>query len=117
MVKNEDVIKEFVNYGTDETIKTKNVFFEQDVLFSYGYHFPMAVRLKDGWIINKSKCSSTTSKHQYYLKRLISGNIQEMNTHDLKEFLLSEIARNEKGMRFITFEELHKLKMLGELEK
>jgi hypothetical protein len=117
MVKNIDVIKEFVSYGTNEKIKTNNVFFEQDVLFSYGYHFPMAVRLKDGWIINRSKYSSSTSKHQGYLKRLIGGNIKEMNTAELKEFLLSEIARSEKGIRFITFEELHKLKMLGELEK
>ena len=45
--KNEEVIKEFVNYGLDETIKSKHLYFEQDVLFSYGSHFPLCIRLKD----------------------------------------------------------------------
>ena len=34
MVKNIDVIKEFTDFGTDESIKTDNIFFEQDVLYS-----------------------------------------------------------------------------------
>jgi hypothetical protein len=42
-----------------------NVFFEGDVLYSYGHHFPMMVR---GWnglnILNGERYSASTSKHQ-----------------------------------------------------
>ena len=114
MVKNIDVINEFTDFGTDESIKTDNVFFEQDVLYSYGYHFPLLVRFKDFWIINKSKYSSTTSKHQNYCRRCISGNIKEMNTSEIKELLLQNL--NDKGLRFVTFEELNKLRVLKQLE-
>ena len=70
-MKNEDIIENFVDGA--EAGRTKNVFIEDNVLYSYGYHFPMAMRIKDGYfIVNKDKYSSTTSRHQNILLRKIN---------------------------------------------
>jgi len=53
-MKNTDVINEFASFGTDEKIKAEHLYFEQDVLYSYGLHFPLCIRLKDFWLINKN---------------------------------------------------------------
>ena len=130
--KNEEVIKEFVNYGLDETIKSKHLYFEQDVLFSYGSHFPLCIRLKDCQLINKDGYSSTTSRHKGALIRAVVGNysydlktlelslknkeredIKLLTTQELKDFLLENLS--EKGLRFITFGELNKLRILKQL--
>lgn len=41
-----------------------NVFFEDDTIYSYGYHFPLAIRLPWGFLLNGDTPSSTTAKHQ-----------------------------------------------------
>ena len=122
--KNKDVAQEFVNYGIDESIKSEHFFFEQDVLFSYGYHFPMCIRLKDGWVINKDGYSRTTGKHKGLLINALNlnykeilkncpNNIKLLTTSEIKNFLTENVT--EKGFRFITFEELNKLRIIKEL--
>ena len=53
--------------GSGET-NNGNVFFEDDIIYSYGYHFPMAVFLKikgkDSVIVNESSYSISTSQQQ-----------------------------------------------------
>lgn len=45
--------------------KAGNMYFEGDVLYSYGEHFPLAVRTAyDQYIINGDKYSSSTTNHQ-----------------------------------------------------
>ena len=119
-MKNIDVVQEFVNYGTDETIKTRNLWFEGDALFSYGRHFPICIRLKDSFIINSVGYSQTTSTHRGHIireltdcndfkefeKRKNKGEFEDigiMNTSDMKE-LLDE----HEDLRFITISELNK---------
>lgn len=47
-----------------------NVFTDRDTIYSYGDHFPMGKRMDDGsLVINESKYSVTTSKHQGQLRR------------------------------------------------
>ena len=42
-----------------------NIWFEGDVIYSYGTHFPMAVRLPGGfYVLNGDRYSPTTSNHQ-----------------------------------------------------
>lgn len=41
-----------------------NVFFEGDVLYSYGTHFPLAVKCRNGYILNGDNYSSSTGQHQ-----------------------------------------------------
>ena len=126
-MKNRNVIKEFVNLGTNERIKTKSVFFEGDVLFSWGHHFPIGIRLKDGWIINSDGYSKSTATHQNYLIYEIANLydlkqlIKEKDKH--KDILISNsremknLMDEHEDLRFITIEELNRLKILNKLEK
>jgi len=122
--KNKEVAEEFANYGTDESIKAKHFYFEQDVLFSYGSHFPLCVRLKDGWIINKDGYSNTTARHKGCLVHSLGLNYKDilencpkhiklLTTQEIREFCFKHL--NEKGLRFITFDELNKLKIVKNL--
>ena len=125
--KNTDVIKEFVNYG-NKKIRTKHLYFTADVLFSYAEHFPLCIRLKDGWIINPDGYSNTTSTHRGHLIRELTGypsfkelvkgkkeigdfpEIKLMNTKEMRE-LLDE----HEDLRFITLSELNKLRIIKSL--
>lgn len=127
--KNIDVVEEFVNFGLDEKIKAKHLFFEQDVLYSYGSHFPLCIRLKDCWIINTDGYSMTTNTHKGHLIRSLTDcyNLKELQKR-IKEFLeiklkdtkeIKEICfnhlQNKEGLRFITFEELNRLRIIKNL--
>lgn len=52
------------------TPKSKNLYVsEKGVLYSYGEHFPLAVKLSDGSVAyNHDRYSSTTSKHLSFLR-------------------------------------------------
>ena len=46
---------------------SRHLFIEEDVLFSYGSHYPLAIRVKDDdreFIINDTKYSQTTTGHR-----------------------------------------------------
>jgi|GEM_PF-5832312 len=50
------------------------VWFEDNVIYSFGRHFPLAVRFDNGFFaINDTKYSMNTRKHQNIIKALTSG--------------------------------------------
>lgn len=109
--KNINVVDEFVNFGEDENIKAKHLFFEKDVLFSYGYHYPLCIRLRDCFIINKDGYSRTTANHKgKVIRSLPKNSIVFLNTQEIKE-----ICANTHDFRFINYIDLQKLKILKEL--
>lgn len=52
--------------GTQENGRSNNgnVFFSGSTLYSYGTHFPLAIRYKDKFLLNADSYSVTTSNHQ-----------------------------------------------------
>lgn len=45
--------------------KASNMFIDGDILYSYGYHFPLAIRFENGtYLLNGDKYSVSTSAHQ-----------------------------------------------------
>ena len=70
-----------------------NVFYEGTILYSYGRHFALAVKSKNGYILNGDRYSNTTSGHQS-LTRTIA---------DLHWFAKSHMTggniRNPEGLR------------------
>lgn len=70
-MNNKQVAEAFANGA--EKGKGNNMFIEGNVLYSYGHHFPLAVRTSGGFLINQDKYSSSTSKHQSYVRRSLSG--------------------------------------------
>lgn len=77
----------FANGATTGKIAGNRMFIEGNTLYSYGYHFKLAVRLSTSlfWV-NDSKYSVTTSRQQSAVKQAIlaSGNriTNEINNLD-----------------------------------
>ena len=84
--KNEDVVSDFVN--SDKQSENKNVFIKNNAIYSYGYHFPMGLKLNGCFIINESKYSQSTTRQQNELLRQVGGfKIYKTNTNKLKELI------------------------------
>ena len=62
-MNNKQIAKSFAQGATKG--KGSNLFIEGDTIYSYGYHFKVAVRNEDGtfWF-NPGKYSSSTGRHQ-----------------------------------------------------
>lgn len=130
MVKNFDVVEEFINVikPPKTTTKTRHLFYEDNILYSYGYHFILCVKLKDGYIVNSDGYSMTTSTHKGILIRAITDffnfkefeknkkdypNIVLMTTNQIKNLI--EILKWKKE-EIKTIGDLKNSMMLGELE-
>lgn len=86
---NEEVIKGFIG---GEKIKNRNVFSDYDyfgrlVLYSYGYHFPIALKLNDCFFVNGNKYSRSTSRHQHIFLNNVHEKIIIKNTQELKTII------------------------------
>ena len=127
MTTNFDVVNEFIN-GNDEKVKAGHLFFEGKILYSYGGHFPLCIKLSNGYIVNSNGYSNTTAKHKGILIRAITneGNFTEFNkvkkdypniilmtTNQLKKLIDDDKWNNKK---IETIEDLKNEMMLGELE-
>ena len=53
--------------GIGERCTGSHMFFEGDIIYSYGYHFPMAIKYKGYLLFNEQSYSVTTAKHQNYV--------------------------------------------------
>src|SRR5690554_1947013 len=51
-----------------------NVFGDGDALYSYGYHFELAIHLDWGFLCNGDRYSPSTGKHQSILRSVLDGN-------------------------------------------
>jgi hypothetical protein len=69
------------NYG-----KGSNFFFENDAIYSYGYHFKIAKLFpeKNLVLFNCSSYSNTTSKHQAYTMRAIPSHLNLIKCKDVE---------------------------------
>ena len=79
--RNDEVLNAYFNSSTPEGSNYQgSLFFEGQVLYSYGRHFPLAVRINRGgghmslYIINGDKYSVTTSHHQGMLFSYINNS-------------------------------------------
>jgi hypothetical protein len=83
MVAHKSVARCFV---CGEKAKGNNMFTDGKVIYSYGEHFPIALRLKSDWyLFNTDKYSQSTSKHQSYVRRELDGYIgAECSTSEIK---------------------------------
>lgn len=90
---NQEAIDAFVNMSLDEVIGS-TIFYQDSHLFSYGTHWPIAVR-KDGVVwINKTKRSATSSRHVTEVINAVAYVPQPYEMHemqDLKDVISGEI--------------------------
>jgi hypothetical protein len=89
-MKNSELAEDFVNQDLQKK-EGNNMFIEGNVIYSYGYHFPIAIKLKDRTILfNQDGYSVSTSRHKTYVKNALSGknfDIHYFTTHKLKEII------------------------------
>ena len=55
-------------YDFGKNYSNETVFFQGDTIYSYGYHFPMAIKMDNYYLVNADTYSNTTSKHQSQLR-------------------------------------------------
>lgn len=91
---NSDICKVFVN-GTKSNAKTLSMHINYDGSKLFSYNTCIAQKLSNGAIIvNSTKYSQTTSKHQSYVRRAIPKELKAymtdkhvpVNTYDLKPY-------------------------------
>jgi len=52
-----------------------NMFIDNGIIYSYGFHFPICKRMPGYYIFNDDDYSVSTAKHKNYVMRVISGII------------------------------------------
>jgi hypothetical protein len=70
--------------------RNRNMFIEGNVIYSYGMHFPIAVRGDGVAIINNSKWSVSTSRHQNLVKHFLKERgyiLIEYTIFEIKRFI------------------------------
>jgi hypothetical protein len=91
--------------GQQTSSKTvASVFFDGKTVYSYGYHYPLLIKVNNFWIVNTRGYSNTTAKHISYAKshakfelelpeqtRLESDNKQL--TKQLKQITIANIKK------------------------
>ena len=83
MTAHESVARNFVD-GKKST--GNRMFTDGRIIYSYGEHFPIALKLKNGnYLFNTDKYSHSTSKHQNYVRREIDGYVgAECSTEEIR---------------------------------
>jgi len=91
-MKNDEVAKKFVDgdYDNYVDLKGSNLFIRGDAIYSYGTHFPIALRLKNNvFLINCQNYSRTTTVHKNYILNRVSSDKENkiimIDTKKLKE--------------------------------
>ncbi len=64
-----ELIAMYVRSPWIDDAKSGNVFIDRGILYSYGHHFPLMLKLGDYFLINGDTYSVTTSKHTMYCNR------------------------------------------------
>jgi hypothetical protein len=65
------------------------------VVYSYGYHFPMYVKLRGAWYENKDKYSRTTSKQQNQYRPDVVI-VDELSTDELQAKIAAQVAEDAR---------------------
>ena len=69
----------------------QSVFFYGNTLYSYGYHFPLAVKVKDYYLINGDGTTTTTSKH----RMMLFSKIYDRNRATIPFSALNQVFRRD----------------------
>lgn len=92
-MSNYDVAKKWHDQIKDSG-HSLNVFYEHEVIYSYGYHFPMALITKFNYegknivLVNSNTYSNSTAKHLSHVRSVCNNDATiEMPTDLLKKFM------------------------------
>ena len=115
-MKNSQVAETFVNRRVwkEEKVEGSNFFIEGNVVYSYGHHFPLAIRLENNiFLLNGNGYSKTTGKHKGVVRREIEKQgfkyyvlttdelkaIIDKGFTNIKEVMLNNMLKDCKGVK------------------
>lgn len=84
---------ERITLGNDQSMQGSNMFAENETVYSYGYHFPIATKTierlngKPVLLFNKDGYSNTTARHKSHVAQAFSSwELIEIPTKDLQAY-------------------------------
>jgi hypothetical protein len=85
MTTNEEVAQAFANgqpqaHSLHMFIETSG---DKSTIYSYGYHFPIAIRRNGILYVNKDRYSRTTSRHQSLVAQQFSTEGRQLSTEEM----------------------------------
>jgi len=115
-MNNKQLAEEFVSDNIPRkmgrgVLNGSHMFIDGRAIYSYGYHFPIAVKLEgDIFIFNKDKYSNSTARQKNNIKTAIGNNqtilvgtnklkeIIEMRYTSIKELMLNKIGDKDENL-------------------
>ena len=85
ILKNQNEVAHYWANKVQAQGKASNMFFQGEVIYSYGYHFPIYIKWKNTWYENSNKYSVSTSKHQSQARP--SAKTKLLNTNQMKQLI------------------------------
>tara|TARA_Y100000296_G_scaffold63853_1_gene74474 strand:+ start:152 stop:1024 length:873 start_codon:yes stop_codon:yes gene_type:complete len=87
VLKNHNEVAHFWANKVQPSGKACNMFFDSDIIYSYGYHFPMAKHINNNLILFTSKgYSISTSKHLGITRSAIPSEIEVLTVPDIEVY-------------------------------
>jgi hypothetical protein len=74
-MNNQTFIRDCMRGAITRDRKHGNLIYRGGVLYSYGEHYPLAVKINGRWIVNDARYSNTTRRHICYAKYLADAAI------------------------------------------
>jgi len=96
MVSHSDLATNFSNGATKG--KGSRMFIKGDTIYSYGIHFPIAIRTKWGYIFNSEGYSSSTANHKRHVLGSLSGVIVHCMVCELR-FWDKQVGQNKNKIK------------------
>jgi hypothetical protein len=83
-MKNSQIAERFAEGATRG--KGSNMFIDGNTIYSYGYHFPIAIRVEGGYLWNRNSYSNSTAKHKNHVAHAIGyKTLISLNTECMRE--------------------------------
>ena len=73
--------------------KGSSIFWEGDTIYSYGYHFPMAIHVDGVVLLTTQSCSVSTAKHLSLVRQAIS-HLPVITVYDVRISCKSDHINN-----------------------
>lgn len=76
-----------------------SVLYENGVIYSYGYHYPLLIKTRIGWILNDRGYSNTTAKHINWARGFSIGSVNFYTYSPNDEGVIQSIIDEMKSLQ------------------
>jgi hypothetical protein len=113
VLRSNDEVAHFWANKTQPEGRAHSMFFEDDVIYSYGTHFPIAKHYPEGVAFTKADYSVTTQRHKSITRRAIPSNVKviyvcnpiataHFQLHETRQEVLLLLDRAKRARKYAT---------------